>query len=165
MKTAKLGTDIKGNLWEVETEQTTFQKGKRVFYFWAYPVHSPKRRNHPTATAEVIIESDTVAKLKYIGVDEPKGRLHIGSLLLNFVEQSMAHMGIKVVYGDISKDTGLYSPYFNSLKSYLVALEKFYRKHGWTWQLFGGHKPISATNSYAIGRVEKQIGFLFSGCT
>jgi len=157
MKTAKLGKDDKNSLWEVEIESTPYVKGTHVIDFWAYPSRL-KRRNHPPATAQVIVESDTVAKINYIGVDEPKRRLHVGSLLLDFVEQYMVHEGIKMIYGDISKDPSLYSTQFASLGAYLAAQKEFYCEHGWSWQLFGDQKPENVTNPYAIGRIEKRIG-------
>jgi GNAT superfamily N-acetyltransferase len=159
MKTAKLGKDSRGNPWVVETERRPYVKGTYSFEFWVYSAYvPPKRRNHPPAQALVIAESNTLAKLEYIGVDGPKRRLGIGSLLLHFIERLMAQSGVEVIYGEISDDPDLYLPYFTTLESYLTVLKRFYSGHGWTWQLFGDQKPRSVTNPHAIGRVERQIG-------
>lgn len=155
---AKLGKDKSGHPWVVEIERKPYVTNTYSFEFWGYFAYvAPKRRNHPRVRALVIAESSSVAKLEFVEVDEPKRRLGIGSLLLSFIEQWMAKRGIEVIYGDISDDSGLYHPYFNTLESYLKALRHFYIQHGWTWQLFGAHKPKSLKNPHAIGRVEKRI--------
>ena len=155
----KLGKDNSGHPWVAEIEQSQYFGNKYSFHFWGYSAYIPqKRRDHPRVQAIVIVESSSVAKLEFVEVDVAKRRLGIGSLILGCIEHCMAQSGIDVIYGDISDDPSLYYPYFSNLASYLKVLRHFYTGHGWTWQLFGAHKPKSIKNPHAIGRVEKRIG-------
>ncbi len=154
-----IGKDKNGHPWIVEIDDTgePTSKGKPVL-FWVFSAYTaPKRRSHARAQALTFIESDYVAKLEFIAVDERIRRKKIGSLLLNFVEGWMVEHEILRMHGDISDTYGEYGNSFHTLQEYLEAVRSFYTKHGWTFRLFTNDDLQPTENIHFIGRVKRRL--------
>ncbi len=155
--TENLGKDIKGRAWIVEIDEQIPLPGRETVTFYVYPTRTPpKKREYPSARAELIIETANKVKLAWIDVIPKERRSKLGSLLLIFVEQWLRQKKLFQIYGEISNSPDLYVD-FGSIEDYITVLSKFYIQHKWTWQLMPLEELKTGRDEHVIGIVSKNL--------
>lgn len=97
--------------------------------------------------AQVTFIDAKSGKLDDIRVKPSLENRHIGLMLLASVERYVGTQGIQHLWGDISIED---SDHFDKL-------EYFYKKNGWTWQVFSRDESSGRRGSAIVGRIEKDL--------
>ena len=141
-----LGIDKCGKQWSVEVNQPV--PSDTFFDIYVWPANY-KRNDEadPHALSYLSINSEAVGKIETIEVIYTVDNQGIGSLLLAFIERFACDYGAIRLYGDLSRRH----------KDHFDKLEHFYKKQGWTWEIFEENDLRRQKDSYILGRVEKQI--------